>query len=178
MSLISIITNPFSICIIVTALLTFPLPIILNYTLFQASPKYGLELVVLGVFIVTYIIGHIVSISASNQKCDKHNTKVASSKGFKQALFSILIYLFVFFVPFLKSPFTDIGGDNLLWNSVGEGFILGMTNIALSIGNYFTSQKESCVMNKQEAAKVYAKIEKKLKSRKKKRKPPQITIKH
>ena len=141
-------------------------------------PKFGLELVVLGVYGFTFLVGYLVSISASNQKCDTHKPKVAMSKGNKQALYSVLIYIVVFFIPFLKSPFTDIGGDNLLWNSVGEGFILGMTNIALSISNYFTSQKESCVMDKQEAAKAYSKIEKKLKSRRKKKVPKKISIKH
>ena len=176
MSLTSILTSPFSICLIVTAILTFPLPILLNYTLFQAIPKFGLELVVLGIFLVTYLVGYIVSVSASNQMCDKHEPKVASGKGFKQALISTLIYLLVFFIPFLKSPFTDIGGDNLFWNSAGEGFILGMTNIAISISNYFSSQKESCVMDKKEATKAFDKMEKKLKSRKKSKKEEQIKI--
>jgi ABC-type arginine/histidine transport system permease subunit len=178
MSLMIAITSPFGICMLITIALTFPLPLLLNYTLFQSSPSFGLELVILGIFGVTYLVGHIISVSASNQRCDKHKPKVAAKKGFKQAFYSTLIYLIVFFIPFLKSPFTDIGGDNLFWNSLGEGFILGMTNIALSISNYFTSQKESCVMDKKEAAKVFAKMEKKLKSRKKKPKPKQITIIH
>lgn len=178
MNLIYILKQPFTICLLITAILTFPLPMILNYTIFQTMPKIGLELVLVGIYLITFLVGYIVSISASNQKCDTHKPRVAIGKGNKQALYSLLIYLVVFFIPFLKSPFTDIGGDNLLWNSAGEGFILGMTNIALSISNYFTSQKESCVMTKQQAAKAYAKIEKKLKSRRKKKQPKKVTIVH
>ena len=64
----------------------------------------------------------------------------------------------------------------MFWNGIGEGFILGMSNIAISISGYFTSKYKGCLLSKEAAEKAYLKMEKKLSSRKKKKKPKTIKI--
>ena len=169
-------TSPFVLSLLITAVVTFPLPLLLNYTILETVPNYGFELVGLGIFIITFLLGFMMSYNASVRDCNRYKKSVCFKQGFQQAIYSLIIYLIVFFVPFLKSGFTDIGGNNILWNSIGEGFIIGMSNIALSISNYFTSKDKGCELSKEEAEQAYAKMEKKMKSRKKAAAPKTVAI--
>jgi hypothetical protein len=175
MSLTAIIFNPLSISILLTIIILFPLPYILGYFL-QNNSKYFFELVGLLIFIITSLLSFFISIYASGKHCKRYKIKTSIKKGLLQGLYTMLIYLTIFFIPFFKKPFIELGSNNLLWNSIGEGFFIGMSNIALTIINYFSSQVEGCKLSAEESAKEYKKIEKKLQSRKKKRKPEKITI--
>jgi hypothetical protein len=176
MGVISVLTSPFILSLITTAIVTFPLPLISNYTILENIPNYGFELVGLSIFLITFFLGTLISYNSSVTECNRYKLSICIKQGLRQAIYSVIIYLIVFFFPFLKSGFTDIGGNNLLWNSIGEGFILGMSNIAITITNYFSSKNDGCKLSKEEADMVYAKIEKKMQSRKKKDKPKMVKI--
>ena len=176
MSILSFLTSPFVILLIITTVVIFPLPMVLNYTIFETIPGYGLQLVAGIIFIVAFILGYVISYSSSIQECDKFKNKVCLKQGLKQAIYSVFIYLIIMFIPFLKSGFTDIGGDTLFSNSIGEGFILGMSNIALTITNFFNSKEEGCKLSQKESDAAYQKIEKTLNSKKETPAPEQISV--
>lgn len=167
MGILSILQSPFVICLLIVIFVIFPLPILLNYTILETIPSYAFQIIGVVIFLVTFIVAYIISYISSNQECNKFKNRVSLQQAFKQAIYSIIIYYVVLFIPFLKSGFTDIGGDTLLWNGVGEGFILGMSNIALMIINFFNSKTEACKLSKEEADAAYKKIEKTLDSREK-----------
>ena len=176
MSILTILTSPFVINIFMTIVIAFPLPLLLNYTVLQYVPNYGFQIVIVCIFIITFILGSIISYSTSVRECNRYKKRVVLNQGLKQGLYSALIFLVVFFIPFFKSGFTDIGGDTLFWNSIGEGFILGMSNIAITIANFFISKNKGCKLSSEEAEKAYQKIESKLSSRKKKKSPKTVTV--
>lgn len=163
-------------CIACTSIIMFSLPYVLNYAILQTMPSIAFEIMIPCVFVVSYFIGMFGCIYASSSECDVYKKGLAVKKGFKQAFIATLVYSVVWFFPWFKSPFVEIGGDNILANSAGESFILGMTSIALIIDNYFDSAKEGCRMSKEQSEKAYAKLEKKLHSRSKKTPPPQVKI--
>ena len=165
MSILSLLQSPFVICLLIVTFVIFPLPILLNYTILENIPDYALQLIGSTIFIVTFIVAYIISYISSIQECNKFKNKVSLKQAFKQAIYSVLIYYLVFFVPFLKSGFTDIGGETLFWNGIGEGFILGMSNIALTVVNFFNSKTEACKLSTEEADKAYKDMEKQLDSR-------------
>ena len=162
--------------IIGTAIVMFGLPYFLNYAILQSMPSMAFQIMIPIVWVVSYFVGSFASIYASNSECSRHKKMLAARKGFKQSFIATLVYAVIWFFPWFKSPFTEIGGNNILANSMGESFILGMTSIALVIDNYFTSVKEGCRMSKEQADQAYAKLEKKLHSRDKKPPPRKITI--
>ena len=176
MGIVNALTSPFTVSIFITMIVTFPLPLILNY-IFQHIPKFFFQFVALSIFIVTAFMGFFISIYTSNSYCKKIRFMKSFKKGLTQAFYTTLVYLIVFMIPFFKTPFTDIGQDTLLWNSLAEGFFVGLTSITLTISTYFTSQKDCCVLTKEEANKQYKKIEKGLKSRKKKSVSKKVEIK-
>ncbi len=53
----------------------------------------------------------------------------------------------------------------MFWNSIGEGFILGMSNIVISIGNYFTAKYQGCLLSTEEAEQAFLSMETDLSSR-------------
>ena len=105
-------------------------------------------------------------MSSSENQCNRYIFSVSLNQALKQAVWTTIVYLFVFFIPFLKSGFTDIGGDTLMANSIGEGFILAFTSIILSLVNYFDSKKLGCELNRLEAEKQFNMIENKLSNEK------------
>ncbi len=165
MSILTVLTSPFVLSLLVTAFVTFPLPLILNYTILENFTSYGFEIVSVCIFIVTFCLGTLLAYNASVRECDKYKKSVCFGQGFRQAIYSVIIYLIVFFIPFFKSGFTDIGGNNMFWNSIGEGFILGMSNIVISIGNYFTAKYQGCLLSTEEAEQAFLSMETDLSSR-------------
>jgi|TARA_B110000046_G_C12886245_1_gene352297 ABC-type arginine/histidine transport system permease subunit len=176
MSILTLFTNPLSLSIIATILIIFPLPFLLGY-LFKNQSKYFFELISVCIFLISSILSFLISIYSSGKQCGKYRMNVSIKKGLTYGLYTTLIYLTIFFIPFFKKPFIELGQDNLLWNSMGEGFFIGMSSISFTIMNYFSSQVDGCKLSNKEAAIEYTKMEKKLKSRKKKASPSKITIK-
>jgi hypothetical protein len=170
--------NSLSLTVMATSLVMFSLPFFLNYAILQTMPGIGFQIMIPTVFMVSFFNGAIASAYSSSSDCGMYKKGLAVKKGIKQAVISTAVYALVWFFPWFKSPFVEIGGENILANSIGESFILGMTSIALVIDNYFSSQKEGCTMSKEEADKAYAKMEKKLHSREKKSAPAKVTITH
>ena len=168
--------NPLSITVVGTSIIMFGLPYFLNYAILQAMPGLGVQIMIIIVFFMSFLVGAISSAYSSVSECSSYKKGLIVKKGIKQAIIVTIVYVIVWFFPWFKSPFVEIGGNNILANSIGESFILGMTSIALSIDNYFTSQKDGCTMSTEEADKAYSKMEKKLQSRETKTPPPKITI--
>ena len=176
MGILSILTSPFVLSLLVTAFLTFPLPLGLNYTILKNFPSNGLVLIAVAIFMMTFLLGAGICYNTSANECERYRKMVCFKQGLKQGLYSVLIYFIVFMFPFFKSGFTDIAGDTLLWNSIGEGFILGMCNIAITISNYFVSKIEGCKLSSQEAEAAFEKIESNLNSRVEEEQPETVKI--
>jgi hypothetical protein len=167
--------SPLGMSMIGALLVTGPLPFILNSKILEGHVKYAIPIMMALVFAVTGGFGFIASLYASFSQCAKVNFLFSFLQSLRQAGWSLLVYLIVFMVPYLKSPFIDIGGDNLVWNSIGEGFFLGMTNVALTISTYFQSQIRGCQMSEEDAEKSYDRLHKKLNSKKKAKKVKKIS---
>jgi hypothetical protein len=128
-------------------------------------------------FFIIFILGYLISFYTGLSSCSNYISSVCFCKGFKQAFFSTIVYLIIFFVPFFKSGFIGLLGDTFIVNTFAEGFIMSLTNISLTIDNYFKSLKENCKLDFDLSAAAWKRIEKKLNSREKKDSPDKIEIK-
>ena len=115
MGLIDFIFSPFTICIYVIFLFIFPLPFFLNYIVLSYFPSFGFEMISLVIFFWTSLVAFLLSVYSSTNKCAKYNLKDAFHKGITTGFYSVLVYLTIFFIPFFKSSFTDIGGNNMFY---------------------------------------------------------------
>jgi len=176
MGIVTALTSSFSVNLILTCIVMFSAPIILNYTVFTSVPSYGFQAVGLCLFFLAFCVGCFISYHSSTSYCDRYKMKLILGKGLTQGIVTLLVYVIVFWIGFFKSPFIDIGGDTLFSNSIGEAFFVGMTNIIFMIKNHFASQSEGCKMSGKEASKAYKNIEKDLDSREKPTPPEKITM--
>ena len=175
MFILSLLTSPLTISLLITILTTFPLPLILNY-IYKNIPKYFFQLVGFTIFIYISFIGFIISIYSSYMNCNHTRGWISFKKGLYQGFISLIVYLIIFMIPFFKSGFIDIGENNIFWNSIAEGFFIGMINMILTIDNFFTSQKDGCQLDPKQAHIAYKKYERKLNNRKKKKTKKKVTI--
>lgn len=165
MGLSEALTSSFSINLFITCIITFGGMFFLNYIVFTSAPSYGFQAVAGCLFVMTFFLGMFISYYASSNYCDKYKKSLMFKLGLRQGLISVLVYLVVFWIGFFKRPFTDIGGNTLLANTIGEAFFIGMTNIIFMIKTHFQSQVDGCTMSTSEAATAYKSIEKDLNSR-------------
>ena len=70
MSILTVLTSPFILSLLITAFITFPLPLILNYTILENFTSYGFEMVSVAIFLVTFCLGYLLSYNASVRECD------------------------------------------------------------------------------------------------------------
>lgn len=168
---------PLTFVITITIFTFIILPFSLNYLILYNNISYGFIILFFINFIISFFIGYFISYYTGKTKCENSINKVSLCKGLKQAFFSTLVYVIIFFIPFFKSGFIDLFGDTFLINSLAESFILVLTNIALTIDNYFLSINQQCKLDFELSAAAWKKIEKKLNSRKKKRDIEKIQIK-
>ena len=165
--LVSLVSSPLFISLSFSFLTMAFLPGLLNYTVLTQFPDRALIIIPTIIFFVSFIKSFIISLSSSISECNRYRLQVCLKQALNQAFWTTTVYLLIFFVPFLKSGFTDIGGDTLFSNSIGEGFILAFTSLILTLVNYFDSKRLGCQLNSLESEKEYSNIEKKLNSRKK-----------
>ena len=159
---------PLTFSIILTIIVFLLIPFILNYILLYNNIPYGFILLFLINYIVSFIFGYFISYFSGLTKCNNTNYKVSLWRGFKQANISTIVYIIIFYIPLFKSGFIEILGDTFYSNSFAEAFILILSNISLTIDNYFLSLTEQCKLNFKLSAAAWNKIEKKLNSKKKK----------
>ena len=53
-------------------------------------------------------------------------------------------------MDYIKSPFTDIGGNNLIFNSIAEGYYITLLTLVFTISNYFEIPEAVCVLTQEE----------------------------
>ena len=171
----SYVFSPLGMSMMAALLFTGPLPFILNSKILEGHVKYAIPIMMGLVFFLTGGFGFIASMYATFSQCSHVNFLFSLLQGIRQAGWSLLVYIIVFMIPYLKSPFTDIGWDNPLWNSIREGFFLGMTNIALTISTYFQSQIHGCQMSEEDSEKAYNRIVKSYNKKGKQKKVKKIS---
>lgn len=176
MGILAALQSSFAVNLFVTCVAGFLGPALLNYVVFQSVPSYGFQAVAACLFGITWAAGAFVSYYASTSYCDHAKGSLVVKQGLRQAVVSVLVYLVVFWIPFFKHPFVDIGGDTLFSNTVAEAFFIGMTNVVLMMGNHFGSQTEGCTMSKKDADKAYKKIEADLNSREPPATPAKVKV--
>ena len=160
--------NAFTINILITILTYSVLPFFLNYIILGRNLKYGIIIFFSIVLFYSFIIGYLISYISGQYTCSNSFSSTCFCKGLKQSFYSTLVYAIIFFVPFFKSGFIGIGGDSIFNNCIAEMVILVLTNISLTIDNYFRSIKDNCKLDFDLSTAAWKRIEKKLNSRKKK----------
>jgi len=130
------------------------------------------------VYIYSFIVGTLISFYSSYSNCENTDLKKSLKKGLKVGFLSLLVYIIIIYVPFFKSGFISLYGKNdFLGNSSTEAILLVLSNIAITIDNYFKSIIDSCKLDFDESARAYSRIEKRLNDRKPKEKPEKVEIK-
>jgi hypothetical protein len=126
-------------------------------------------------FIIYFLYALLLSVNTSSNKCGKSYRRVYLMEGLKTGLTMSLSYVLLIFVPFLKQPFIDIGGDNETVSIISEIFYMNFINIIMSIENYYNSQFEGCKLSDTDMINEIKKIEKSL-NRPKQRRKRQVTV--
>ena len=165
-----------SINILVTILIFAFLPFGLNYFILGNNIKYGILIFFIAIYLVSFFTGYFISNYSGQKNCNNSFKKVCFWKAFKQAFYSTLVYCLIFFIPFFKSGFIGLLGNTFFSNSLSEAVIIVLTNISLTIDNYFHSIKENCKLDFDLSAAAWRRVEKKLNSRKKKKEKNMVEV--
>ena len=123
-----------------------------------------------------FIYGYSISALASKNQCKKVNRKISSFHGIKTAFISVLTYIIIYFVPFIKAPFNEIIGNNILGNSTAEIFFIALNLILVSIVNFFDSTKRSCSLTQSQLEENMKQLDKYLNKKEKKKKVKKIVV--
>ena len=150
------------ITIIVFAILQFSL----NFFILLPNIPFATIILFVSIFVLSFILGIWVSYNSGKSQCNHFHWKICLWKGFKQAFFSTLVYLVIFYIPFFKSGFLGLLGDTFFSNSLAEAVIMALTNVSLTIDNYFTSITDNCKLDFNVSAAAWKRIEKRLNTRK------------
>jgi hypothetical protein len=164
--------------ILITIIVISILPFGLNYFVLLPNIPFAIIVLFVSVFLLSFILGIWVSYNSGKSKCNHFHWRTCLWKGFKQAFFSTLVYLVIFYIPFFKSGFLGLLGDTFFFsNSLAEAVIMSLTNISLTIDNYFTSITDNCKLDFNVSAEAWKRIEKRLNTRKSKSMSDQVEIK-
>jgi hypothetical protein len=121
--------------------------------------------------------GYYISTQASSNKCNKTNKSGAIVDGFKAYFYAIGSYLLVYFLTFLKSPFSEIFGNNIKADCIAEIFYISLNLIICVIMISFNSAEKNCKVNIEIIEKNVKKLDVYLNKREKKKKVPTILVK-
>ena len=169
--------NALTINILIIFIVFSILPGVLNYFILENNIKYGIFFFFLIVYTISFITGYIISYYSGHNTCNNSFNRVCLWKAFKQAFYSTSVYCLIFFVPFFKSGFIGLMGNTFFINSLSESVIMILTNVSLTIDNYFRSIKDNCKLDFDLSTTAWRRIEKKLNSRKKKKIKDLVEIK-
>ena len=64
--------------------------------------------------------------------------------GLRTTLHSIIGYMLVYFVSFIRNPFLEIFGNKELGYSIAQSFLVVLNTISATIINYYSSINISC----------------------------------
>ena len=105
-------------------------------------PSISISLI--SISLVSFMLGYIISINSSNKNCKRNNKIYALKMGFKTTLHSIIGYMLVYFVSFIRNPFLEIFGNKELGYSIAQSFLVVLNTISATIINYYSSINISC----------------------------------
>ena len=121
-----------------------------NFFLLNMLPNIpGIIISLISLSISSFLLGLIVSTYASRKNCGKTNKKNAIKMGFKTVIYSVIGYLLVYFVSFIRNPFLEILGNTALGYSIAQSFVIVLNTISATIINYYTSIKVSCKVSQE-----------------------------
>ena len=163
--------------ILITILVIATLPFGLNYFILLPNIPFAIIILFICIFVLSFVLGVWISYNSGKSQCNHFHWKTCLWKGFKQAFFSTLVYAIIFYIPFFKSGFLGLLGDTFFSNSLAEAVIMTLTNISLTIDNYFSSITDNCKLDFDVSAAAWKRIEKRLNTRKSKSQPEQVEIK-
>ena len=178
----SVIFNTTNLIVISTIMTIFLIPFSNNFFILPNLPKsLPIPNILIFCAITLFIVIPIAilnSIYASKIKCNKYRFKISFWEAIKVYFWTILGYIGLYFLPFIKNPFLELFGKNALVHSSVEGLFMSLNGFAALIVCFFNSQKKGCELSEQEINKALKKIDKHLNSRGKKTKTRKIKIKN
>lgn len=152
-------TNTLTINILINCIIGFALPYFLNKVVFVSLTEMNIffppfVIVAIIYFFVFMFMSIYTNRLAVKNSCEKKASKTTLTKyGTKVGMYASLMYILMFYVDYIKSPFTDIGGNNLIFNSIAEGYYITLLTLVLTISNYFEVPKEVCQLTPEEKQK-------------------------
>jgi hypothetical protein len=152
---------------------------IINFLLLEylPIPLPGLIMFILYSLIFFTFYGYITSYYASSNKCEKTNKKRSLGHGISSWLLVSVTYIAIYFLKFLREPFSEIIGKGNLSNYIAETFYISLNLILLTISNTFQSAKLTCELKPEEIKENLKKLDKYLNKKFKKKKRTNITVK-
>ena len=149
-------TNTLTINILINCVVGFALPYFLNKVIFVKLTELDIffppfVIIAFIYFFVFLFMSMYTSSKAISNSCGKKAPKgklIAS--GAKVGIYAVIMYLLLFYVDYIKSPFTDIGGNNLIFNSIAEGYYITLLTLVFTISNYFEIPEAVCVLTQEE----------------------------
>jgi hypothetical protein len=150
--------------------------IINNLPITFPIPNIFILMIVLS--IQSFFIGYYISYNTQYEHCGNQSKKFAMKQGLKHLMYSIIGYLVVYFVSFVRDPFLQIFGKGPLGFSIAQSFIISLNIIMVTIINYFNSIKSACKVPQKDIEKNLKKLDRYLKKKPKKKKKRLITIRN
>lgn len=124
----------------------------------------------------SFIMGYHISYNTQYKHCGNQSKKYAIKQGLRHLLYTVIGYLVVYFVSFIRNPFLQIFGNGPLGFSLAQSFIISLNIIMATIINYFNSIKTACKVPQKDIEKGLKKLDRYLKKKPKKKKKRLITI--
>tara|TARA_B100001093_G_scaffold517817_1_gene600541 strand:+ start:2502 stop:3032 length:531 start_codon:yes stop_codon:yes gene_type:complete len=127
-------------------------------TIFKNIPNFFMYIIYSAIFYGIY--GYFVSIYASYKQCRKYKKLMALRKAIKSIILPIIVYVAIYLIPQIRSPFNELFGDNVMGNSICEITLISLNLITSTIINYFDSVKEGCMMSHNDLEKKMENLDK------------------
>jgi hypothetical protein len=157
-------TNTLTLNIVINCVIGFALPYFLNKVIFVKLTELDIffpPFVIIAIiyFIVFLFMSMYTTSKAVQNTCTKKTPKTKlMAVGTKVGMYAVLMYLLLFYVDYIKTPFTDIGGNNLVFNSIAEGYYITLLTLVFTISNYFEVPKLVCKLSAEEKTTNWNKI--------------------
>ena len=117
----------------------------INYVLIKKYPGYsGVLIAISCLSLSSFLLGNIISLSASMASCGRANKRHALKMGLKTLVYAIIGYILVYYIAFLREPFMSLIPNQQLAYTIGQSFIVTLNTITATIINFYSSVKISC----------------------------------
>jgi Ca2+/H+ antiporter len=144
---------------VINSMIAFVIPIVIYLFLLKPGFLKIKDFIIIPIveIVVMLFLGISTSIMASKEKCDSYNGLVAFMNGIKLVLAVGITYAIVFVLPQLQFPFMKIAGPlatNPVMPYVAQGILLAASTFPATASLWMGSQKNGCVLNPEEVAKI------------------------